>query len=563
LSITPPRAPSRVADPATGYAKAVASGRISAGGLTIAACRRHLQDLEHGPKRGLSWHPEIAHRAYGFFGLLRFAEGLHAGERFVLQPFQSFIVGSIVGWLTRDGSRRFRNAYVEIGKGNGKTPLAAALALYMLMADGETSAEVYFAARTRDQANVGFRDARRFAESPALAAHLEVSEHNIAHMKSGSYCRPVSSEARALDGKRVHCAVIDELHEHQDDQVVEKMRAGTKGRRQALIFEITNSGYDRASICWTHHRYTEQLLVAGKKNDSWFGFIACVDPKDDPLASERSWRKANPNLDVSITRKYLREQVREAQGIPTKRGMVTRLNFCVWTEHARQWIDMDEWDACEPPGLEQPREWYGGLDLATVSDLCAFVLVGRAGRLIHVKAFFWMPGDNIDRRVRRDGVPYDVWAREGRLRITHGNITDYDAIRDDLSRLSEQYLIREIAFDRWNASQLVSQLTADGFAMVQFGQGYYSMNAPMKDLELLIRSHGLAHGGCPVLRWMASNAVVKPDPAGNVKPDRAASTEKIDGIVALAMARARQIAAEASSDADDDLDGFLNDPIVF
>ena len=533
-------------DPVTDYARAVVDGRIVAGAPVRLACARHLRDLVEGPKRGLRWDLERVHHVLGFFAALRLSDGEHAGQPFVLQPWQQFIVGSLFGWITADGWRRFRTAYVEIGKGNGKTPMAAALGLYMMIADGEAGAECYSAAVGRDQAAITFRDAVRFRQaSGALSAATVEHAANIAFPRLSSYFRPISSEGRGLDGKRVHYAGIDELHEHPSPVVVDKMRAGTKGRRQALIFEITNSGYDRRTVCWDHHVYSLKVLDGVIDNDQWFAYVCALDEGDDWLHDEACWAKANPNLGVSIRHDYLRELVTEAREMPSKQNIVARLNFCVWTEQATRWLPMDRWDGCDAPlDLEalRGRECFGGLDLSTTTDLTALVWVfppvSSAEPWI-VLPRFWIPADNIERRVRKDRVPYDLWVKQGHIEATEGTVVDYDLVRERILQDCERFRVREIAIDRWNATQLATQLQAEGLTVALFGQGFASMSAPAKQLEKLVMGGELAHGGNPVLRWMAANCAVAQDPAGNIKPDKARSTERIDGIVALVMGLGR------------------------
>lgn len=562
-----------VVDHATQYADEVIAGTIVAGQLVRLACERHRRDLEQGPARGLTFHAELAERAVGFIECLRHYEGVHAGKPFKLSLFQKFIVGSLFGWYTTVPAetdevynaaglfRRFRTGYIEIAKGNGKTPLAAAIGLYGLAADGEMGAEVYSAATGRDQAKICFRDAMELAgASKALRQRLVIGENNIAYPAAASYFRPVSSEGRGLDGKRPHIAIIDELHEHPSPIVVNKMKAGTKGRTRPLILEITNSGYDKSTVCWEHHDYSVKVLQGVIANDAWFAFVAALDEEDEPFEDEACWPKANPNLGVSVTAQYLRTQVREASEIPSQRSLVLRLNFCRWTEASENWGDLSKWELCAEPAkpgvaptehyaaLEASlagRRCYGGIDLASVSDICAKALVfppEAEGERWKALLRFWLPEQTIARRVQKARLPYDQWTREGWIRATTGNVTDYAFIKRDVLADKAKFDLREVAIDRWNATHLTNELQDEGVLMVLFGQGFASMSAPMKELERLYTSAQLEHGANPVLRWMFSNVVSKTDPAGNIKPDRAASTEKIDGIVALIMALGRAMA---------------------
>jgi phage terminase large subunit-like protein len=430
-----------------------------------------------------------------------------------------------------------------MAKGNGKTPLAAGIGLYGLVADGEAGAQVYAAAVTREQAGLLFADAAAMVRrSEPLRRRLERGVGNLAHPASGSFFRPVSSEGRSLDAKRVHMALIDELHEHRDAVVVDKMRAGTKGRRQALVVEITNAGHDRTSVCWEHHEYSRHILEGVIANESWFAYVCGLDEGDD-WTDEAVWPKANPLLDVSVTRKYLREQVTEALGLPLRTNLVKRLNLCVWTEAETRWLDVEGFDAGTGPSLALPAgtEAWAGLDLAATTDLTALTIVaprascsvaGHAGKCFDVRARFWLPEEGMRRRVSRDHVPYDVWAEQGWIDLTPGTLTDYDQVRSDLHDEAGHLTLRAIGYDSWNATQLVTQLRGDGLELVAVGQGYWSMSSPAKLLEGQLAARLVHHDGNPVLRWMVANAVAEMDPAGNLKPSKPRSSERIDGVSA-------------------------------
>lgn len=569
-----PKTPELCVHPVTTYARAVLDGSIVAGRLVRLACKRHLDDLDND--RGLVFDDRKAWRAINFFGMLT----LPGGKPFALNMFQMFVVGSIFGWQGPDGVRRFRTAYCEMGKGNGKSPLAGGIGLYCLVADGEPAAEIYSAATTREQAGILFRDAKLLAEgSPALKKRLEVGQFCITYPATDSFFRPVSSEHRGLDGKRPHAALVDEVHEHPTPMVVDKMRAGTKSRKQALVFEITNSGYDRNSVCWHHHLYSIQVLE-GQPDDSWFAYVCQIDqcekcradgkqqpddscPDCDKWTDEKVWPKANPGLDTILPSKYLREQVREALGMPTKQDIVKRLNFCVWTETAAgQAIQMERWDAA---GCNvDPRRWreaamerfanrqaLAALDLGSTSDLTALALLFRedaAGDKFAVLPFFWVPGESAFRRSQKDRVPYPMWIREGFITETPGDVTDYDQIRQDINDLAGKFSIAELAVDRlFQGAQLCTQLAQDGFEVIAFGQGFFQMAAPCKRFLELVAAGGIEHGNNPVLRWMASNLATESDAPGNVKPSKKRSAEKIDGVVACIMALGRAMVTEEGS----------------
>jgi len=551
-------------DPVTAYAQAVGAGTIVASRLVRLAGERHLRDLEAGAQRGLVWNLEAARDAIEFFpAVLRLAEGPHAGKPFALEPWEQFVVGSLFGWQVTGGMRRFRTAYIETGKGNGKTPLAAGIGLLGLVADDEAGAQVYAAAVTREQSGILFADAERMvAASPELAARIAVNVGNLAHIVSGSYFRPVSSEARSLDGKRVHMALIDELHEHPSADVVDKMRAGTKGRRQALIFEITNAGYDRHSVCWQHHEFSRELLEGSRVNDSWFAFVCGLDPGDD-WHDERVWAKANPNLGVSVTAQYLREQVEEAEAMPAKQSLVRRLNFCEWTETAGGWIELAVWDrnVGDVPDL-RGQPCFMGLDLSSTTDLTALVLLFPLpdGR-VALRCRFWMPEANVRQRQTTDRVPYDVWIRAGFIETTAGNVIDHEVILAAVLEEASRYDVQELAYDRWAATWIITQLQqrwpegGGGPQVVPFGQGFASMSAPTREFEKLVLAGKLLHGGNPVLRWMLGNVAVEQDAAGNVKVHKGRSAGRIDGIAAALMALGRAM-LRPSADGSWDYVGF-------
>jgi phage terminase large subunit-like protein len=346
--------------------------------------------------------------------------------------------------------------------------------------------------------------------------------------------------------------LIDELHEHPSAIVVDKIRAGTKGRRNALIFEITNSGWDRHSVCWAHHEYSLKVLDQVIENDSWFAYVCALDDGDD-WRDEQVWLKANPGLGVTLPVKYLREQVAEAVGMPSKENLVRRLNFCEWTEQSTRAIPMAEWNKqamCAPidPVSLVGRPCFGGLDLAKVSDLSAFVLLFppiEYGELWKVLLWCWVPNDDIIPRTQRDRVPYDVWRRQGHIIATPGNTTDYGFIEAKIIELAGVYKIREISFDRTFAGEIVQALQSEGLTMVQFGQGFLSMASPTAELLRMVKSGELQHGSNPVMTWAASNLSVATDPAGNMKPDKERSSEKIDPITALCNALGRAVTQPA------------------
>jgi phage terminase large subunit-like protein len=534
-------------DPVTKYARAVSRGKIVAGRPVRLACQRHLNDLK---RKDIVWRADLAQMAIDFYEEILLLED---GAPFLLQPFQKFIVGSLIGWLRIDGTRRFRTAYIETAKGTGKTPLAAGLGLYCLVADNEPAAEIYSAAVTKDQARLVWSDAERMVQASEELSELVMCNVNLLHIPGDrSVFRPISSEHRGLDGKRVHVALIDEIQEHPNGNVVAKIRAGVKSRRQPLIVEITNSGYGRTSICWQHHDLSIKVLEGVFEKDEWFAYVCALDEGDNWL-DEKVWPKANPGLGTILPWDYMRQMVSDALAMPAQENIVKRLNFCMWTEQSVRWLNMEAWQKCgQPFDVEElrGRKCYGGLDLAKVHDLSALALVFPPiddDELLKVLVFFWIPDVDMTVRSQQDFVPYDVWVRDGLIRATEGNVTDFESIEADVIELAGIYDIQEIAYDRTFAGEIVQGLMRENITMVEMGQGFLSMGAPTAELERMVKGQKFSHNGNKVLYWNASNVTVSTNAAGDIKPDKEKSTERIDGIVALIMAVDKYMRNETST----------------
>ena len=518
--------------------------------LVRLACERHLEDLGSGASRGLRFDVQAARHAIDFFGFLRHSKGEWAGQTFALAPWQAFAVGSLFGWQRADGLRRFRTAYCAVPRKNGKSTLSAGIALYLLVADGEQGAEIYSAATTRDQARIVFDEAKRMVgSSPALKRRVQVLINNLNVEASASRFMPLSSDASSMDGLNVHGAIIDELHAHRTRHVVDVLETATGARRQPLLFEITTAGYDRHSICFEHHDYAIKLLEGVLQDDSWFAFIAAADEGDDWTDPE-VWRKANPSFGLSVKADDLARKAEKAIALPGAQNAFRRMHLNEWTEQAERWIDLMAWDACAAPvDLEALRgkTCFGGLDLSTTTDVTALAWVflpeGDDG-LWYVLSRYFVPEENLRKRAERDRVPYDLWTRQGFIEATPGNVVDYGAIEQRILADSTLFQVKEIAYDPWNATHIALRLQDEGATMVEFRQGFRSMAAPTRELEKLIVSKKLAHGGNPVTRWMAANVAVAQDPAGNLKPAKDKSTERIDGIVAAIMAVGRALVAQ-------------------
>jgi len=516
---------------------------VVAGRLVRLACERHISDLRLARARRFDgcWFDEVeARRAIEFFGLLSQSKGEWAGKPLRLEPWQAFIIGSIWGWKRRDGTRRFSTAYLEIPRKNGKSTLSGGAAIRLAFFDGEPGAEVYCAATKRDQAKIVWGEAKRMIlASPALRRRLQALVSNINDPRTNSKLEPLGADADGMDGLNAHAFVLDELHKHKTRAIVDVMETATSARRQPLNLEITTAGSERNTVCWEHHEYSIKVLEGALQDNTWFGYIATIDP-GDRWDDEVAWAKANPNLGLSVKVDDLRRKARRALEIPAERARFLRLHLNVWTQNVAKWIPVELWNSCRPrrdPAMLVGRRCFGGLDLGAVSDLSALALIFPDGGDVDVLMWFWCPREGIERRSRTDRVPYDEWARVGLIKATEGNVTDYDVIREDVKLLGRRYQIAEIDFDPWNATQLANQLTEDGANMVDCGQGFASMSGPTKEVQRLFASGALRHGHNPVLDWMASNAAIRLDPADNMKVDKKRSSEKVDGIVALVMAQ--------------------------
>lgn len=531
-------------DPVRYYAESCLDGAIVAGPYVRLACERHLEDLQDGGKRGLRYDRDLAQVAFDFCGMLNLPEG----DPFTLLDWQKFVVGSLLAWLGPDGFRRFRSAYLEGAKGNGKSPLLGFIALYGLFVDDEPLPEIYAAATKREQAKICWNDGANIAKnSEALEGRYELFVNNLYCPENNGFFRPISADKK-LSGPRPHIVLIDELHEHPDDKVVSMLRAGFKRRRQPLLVEMTNTPQTENSICGKHRDYSIKVLKKVYENDQWFSYVCSLDHGDD-WKDEAVWEKANPSLGTVVSRKYLRERVQEASGIKDQEDEVKRLNFCIMSSGSKRSIDLAQWDRNNPTVHVPPeqlasqyrqwaeslrsRECYGGLDLGKVSDLSAYVLFfpPTDDEPPAWLSWYWCPEEDIIAR-SRSGVPYDVWNRLGWIKTTEGNATDFDFIRADILQLHSLYQITRTAYDRTFAGEMVQHLMQEGCDMLDFGQGFVSLSTPTEYLLRYIKAGQLCHGSHPVTRWCAENLVCQKDPAGNLKPDKNRSPEKIDGISA-------------------------------
>lgn len=549
-------------DRATEYASAVDRGEIQAGPYVRGACRRHLEDLERSkadPGYPFEFVVAEASSAMRFFEeYLLLNGGQYEGKPFLLLPWQAFIVGSIYGWKRRsDGCRRFRVAYIETPKGSGKSPLAAGIGLKGLVADREPRAEIYAAATYKDQAMVLFRDAIAFYDqSPKLQELLVASgtgamRWNLAFPSKGSFFRVISSEKKGQSGPRPHVVLLDEIHEHTDGTVIEMLRAGFKFRRQPLSFMITNAGHDMSSVCWEYHDMGVKVALGQLVNDEFFSYICALDEEDliddRYLDDESLWAKVNPSLDAGLPGyDYIRSQIAEARGLPSKMASVKRLCFCVWTEAENPAISREAWTACRdadfPDERLRGRRCWGGLDLSATQDLTAFALMFQPADddpFWRLKVWFWIPGVGLRRKAEQDHVPYIAWRDAGFIRAIDRKTVDYEFVIKDLIGICGEYAVEKIAFDRWKMKDFKKDLSRLGATLpelVDFGQGYKSMSPAIKIFETKLIEGTMRHDGNPCLTWCASNVVALQDPTEAKKYDKGRSIGRIDGIIAAVMA---------------------------
>ena len=491
-----------------------------------------------------------ADRAVKFIENLCHTKGKWAGKRFWLLPWQEQLIRDIFGIVKADGYRQFRTAFVEICKKVGKSELAAAVALYLLYADNEPSAEVYGAAADRQQASIVFDVARQMVEmSPALLkrSKLMTATKRIVNYGNSGYYQVLSAEVGGKHGFSVSGLVFDEIHTQPNRQLYDVLTKGSSDARQnPLHFIITTAGTDRHSIAYELHTKAVDILE-GRRVDPTFYPVVYGLKDDEDWEDEANWYKVNPSLGYTVDIERLRDAYREAKQNPADEVTFKWLRLNMWVSSTVAWIP----DAIFMKGNEEidlasleGRDCYGGLDLSSTGDITALVLMfppRNEDEKSILLPFFWVPEETIPQRVKAASVPYDIWERQGYLLSTEGNVIHYDFIEKFINDLAEKYHIVEIAVDRWNATQMIQNLEGDGFTMVPFGQGFASMSGPTKDFYRLLMEGQIIHGGHPVLRWMAGNVVVDTDPAGNIKVTKAKSKEKIDGIVAAIMALDRCI----------------------
>lgn len=507
-----------------------------------------------------------ADRAVTFIENLCHTKGKWAGTPFWLLPWQEQLIRDIFGIVKPDGNRQFRTAFVEICKKVGKSELAAAVALYLLYADNEPSAEVYGAAADRQQASIVFDVAKQMVEmAPALMKRSKLmgATKRIVNYSNAGYYQVLSAEVGGKHGFSVSGLVFDEIHTQPNRQLYDVLTKGSSDARQnPLHFIITTAGNDRHSIAYELHTKAVDILE-GRRVDPTFYPVVYGLKDDEDWEDEANWYKVNPSLGYTVDIERLRDAYREAKQNPADEVTFKWLRCNMWVSSTVAWIpDAIYMRGNEPIDVDAlaGRDCYAGLDLSSTGDITALVLIfppRNEDEKYVLLPYFWIPEETIPRRVKANSVPYDIWEKQGYIMSTEGNVIHYDFIEKFIMDLSEKYHILEIAVDRWNATQMIQNLEGEGFTIVPFGQGFSSMSAPTKEFYRLLMEGRIIHGGNPVLRWMAGNVVIDTDPAGNIKVTKAKSKEKIDGIVAAIMALDRCIRQEGQSGSVYDERGLL------
>ena len=497
-----------------------------------------------------AYDKSAADYAVAFIENLCHTKGTWAGKPFELIDWQEQIIRDLFGTLKPNGYRQFNTAYIEIPKKQGKSELAAAVALLLTCGDGEERAEVYGCAADRQQAAIVFDVAADMVRMcPALSKRVKIlaSQKRLIYTPTNSFYQVLSAEAYSKHGFNIHGVVFDELHTQPNRKLFDVMTKGSgDARMQPLYFLITTAGTDTHSICYETHQKAKDIIEGRKIDPTFYPVIYGADESDD-WTDPKVWKKANPSLDITVGIDKVKAACDSAKQNPGEENAFRQLRLNQWVKQAVRWMPMEKWDKCtfsvDEDELEG-RVCYGGLDLSSTTDITSFVLVfpplDEEDKYI-ILPYFWIPEDNLTLRVNRDHVPYDVWERQGCLQTTEGNVVHYGFIEQFIERLGERFNIREIAFDRWGAVQMVQNLEGMGFTVVPFGQGFKDMSPPTKELMKLVLEQKIAHGGHPVLRWNMDNIYIRTDPAGNIKADKEKSTEKIDGAVATIMALDRAI----------------------
>lgn len=580
-------------DRTTDYAKAVVAGKIPAGRYLRLACKRHLDDLKRSRRKAFPYRfdRERAEWYLDFFPQFNHWRGELAGTPFELAPWQVFVAGSIFGWIQKASPTLYRwlTAYVEVPKKSGKTTFAAAIGMIKGFLEGEEGAEVYSIATKRDQARLSWNEAAKIAKkTPYMRTRLEILDGrgNMSDPETSSKFEPLGADKDTADGINPSFVIADEVHRYRDSDLLNTVEKSMAARRNPLTLEITTAGSNRRTICYQHHELSVKVLEGTLEHERWFAFIAAADEEDrENWRDPEVHRYANVGYGVSVKPDFLAAQAKNAEAMPGELNHFLRFHLNLWTDQETRWLSMDRWNACRDAlsyAELKGRPCFGGLDLARLHDLCALVLVfpidpeeeaddeeltvtNEDGELEVVKAdprefhalcWFWMPEENVRKRVEEDGIPYDRWIEDGWITTTPGDTSDHRFIKRDVIRACRDFDVKNIAFDPHNAGNLDTELEEelgelreeDDPVMVKFYQGFGNMAAPTRELERLIAARRWCHGSNPVLTWMAGNATTRENEYGDKKIDKKKSGELVDGLVAGAMAMGALLNYEKTDD---------------
>lgn len=575
--------PIAYANVATQYARDVVDGTIDACVFVRQACQRHLNDLDRAANESgfeFEFDSKLAAKACRFIELLPHVKGELANRRelILLEPWQIFIVSNLFGWVDIDGKRRYRYAYVEVPRKNAKSTLAAGIGLYMCFADGEMGAEVYSAATTRDQARVVFETAQgmvRKRPDMQKALGIEVTAHAVSSIESASTFKAVSRDYGGnLDGLNIHCAVIDELHAHKSNDTYEVMATGMGAREQPLLFAITTAGYILDGVCYENRTLVVKVLAGLESHDRYFGIIYTIDDGDD-WQDPVSWRKANPNYNVSVYKESLQAEFERARISPEAQSDFLTKHLCIWVSARSGWLNMQDYDDAADTSLK-PRQFIAdpcfiGLDLASKLDLAAKtkLFIRNVDDESHYYYFtdYYINRAQLDNPNNPNQKRYIEWERQGWLTVTDGNITDFAQIERDIIEDSITFNVQEAGYDPFNATYIAMRLNEQGINMVEVKQRKEFLSEPMKWIQALLSGGRLHHDGNPISRWCMGNVTVKPDANGNLFPRKESDENKIDGAVAKIIATNRgqffdETGDLTSNDFNAQLDDYLSDFVI-
>lgn len=542
------------------YIDGIQLGTISACRYVKLAVQRHLKDLETGEERGLYFDPEAAQIKIDFFKLLKHSKGKWAGQEFVLEPWQKFILWVLFGWKNMDGTRRFRVAYNEVGRKNGKSTLAAGIGLVGEVVDNEQGAEIYSVATKMEQAQIIHKEAKRMVKSsPALKRYLRNYKNSIVMDSTNSSFEPLGADAKTLDGLNPHFSTVDEFHAHKSSEMWDLITSAVGSRTQPLIFAITTAGFNIHGICHDQHDYAIKVLEGAIEDDTFFAIIYTLDEGDD-WKDEKVWIKANPNLGVTVDIKNMKQMCKKAQDSPSELNGFLCKKLNIWTTAEKKFFSMEYWQACNRKININDligKSCYEALDLSSKIDITAHCLLfSLPDDYIFADLKFFCPKDSAIQRSRDDKVSYLKWAEQGYITLTPGNVVDYSFVEASIKSAREKFDVIQIGYDPWNFESMRQNLIRAGYdaeKFIEYPQVLKNMSEPTKELDKLVRSGKLIYNNNPVLYWMAENTMVYRDPNDNIRPVKNRSSEKIDGIVALIMCIGLKLAQKIKPDIDKQL----------